>query len=94
VRLMRCALSSVSEISLSYGEFSRELGGGAVVDFDQVVGRQAAVTDVDGRELAPARSVTIEDLLAGRLECFVPVEAASPQERPRLTPAATDDVEE
>jgi hypothetical protein len=74
MRQMKCLLP---QASVSFGEYSRRLGKGAIVDFDQVVGQR---TDADGH----AVDVTMEDLLKGDagtpglLHAFEPVEATSP----------------
>jgi hypothetical protein len=73
VEIVRCNLKSCS---IQYGEFSRELGEGATIDLDLQVGTRPAVV-VDGSEIEPARPVHVRDLLAGRLECFSPVQAAA-----------------
>lgn len=74
MRQVRCNLEGVS---ISYREFSRALGRGAVVDLDEVVGRRPPVVDAEGRLVEPARDMRVEDLLQGRLECFSPVEPES-----------------
>ncbi len=53
--------------SLRYREFSREFGPGATLNLDQPVG-----------ETTDGLPIRVRDLLAGRLECFSPVDPVAP----------------
>jgi hypothetical protein len=67
MRLMKCQLA---EGSVSFGEFSKPLGRGAIVDLDEVVGHRT----VDGT----SEPVLLEELLVGDpglLHAFDPIEA-------------------
>jgi len=70
MELVKCLLA---EGSIRFGEFSRNLGPGAVVDLDEIVGQMPAAHAGD-QVVTPSRPVRVRDLLEGRLTSFVPVE--------------------
>lgn len=70
---MQLVTCTFVEGSIRFGEYSRNLGPGAVLDLDEVVGQMPAVKAGD-QVVTPARPVLVRDLLEGRLDAFVPVE--------------------
>jgi hypothetical protein len=78
MKLVKCNIAEGAEMSLEYrpGEWSRQLGRGAVVDVDEKVGKRE-IEDEDGKPVV--RDVLVRDLIRGREDLFVAVE---PQEKP------------
>lgn len=80
---MELVTCQITEGSIRFGEYSRNLGPGVVLDLDEVVGQR------------PEGPVRVRDLLAGRLDSFLPVTTpspAAPRRRTRLAsrPVADD----
>lgn len=81
MQLMKCQMAPNAEMSLQYGKsWSRQLGAGSVIDFDEKVGGKVeAVTDEKGNVLEAEHERAVRDLLRGREDLFVPVEAPAPE---------------
>ena len=73
MKWMRCLADDIA-VTAARSEYGRRMGRGVVVDFDEVI--------------APARNggqaFTLGDALAGRQDCFEPVEPETPAAMPTL----------
>lgn len=89
MRMMRCECAAGTEISIRHKQFGRNIGRGALVDFDEKVGGKVdAVKSAKGDIVQPERDRTVADLLRGREALFVPVAPVVPkQDNTAPTPA-------